>query len=193
MSKERRLERREERRERRDDRRDARQEKHEQRKEDGTTFGQRVLKAVASPILAPLLILKPVMRNALEEKGMSNHDIPDQLEPLARLFYDVIIKKNPPPAKGEKQNLENLIGEAIGAIVDTIVGFFKKLKDKKDSGEKLSSSEEKMLNAADAVGQQARDAMENSVASDVGKSLLDNKMLILVAVAVVVFIVIKKI
>lgn len=202
MSKEARQERREARHEKRDERRDARQDRHEQRVEDGTTFGQRVKGAIGSAVLAPLVILKPVMRNALEKEGMSNKDIPDKLEPLARMFHDVIIKKGKAtPATGQKArnssgvtvaegDLENIIGEALDAIVGTIVKFIKSLKKKKDDGGKMSATEDAILEGADKVGGAAQQAIKDSTAEDIGNSLLDNKMLLIIGGVLVIGIVI---
>ena len=65
---------------------------------------------------------------------------------LAQQFHAVVIEK---ASSYEIVEPEHLMAEVATSIISAIINFFKQLKQKKDSGEKLTKTEEKAVELAD--------------------------------------------
>jgi hypothetical protein len=107
---------------------------------------------------------------------------------LAPLFRDVIIKKN------TKRNyadlyLENVVEDVV-SIVRDILDYLKGLNDKKKNGEKLTPEEEEFNkegeDTADKIAKGKGDVMQG------GNWFADNKVIIIGAAAVILFLAFRK-
>lgn len=146
--------------------------------------GTAVKKGGEAAMLAPALPFKGVMRKALQKRKINP---PRKMSELIRSFYENVIKKG-----NYEEYLEHVDPVTIGAIVTAVVNFFKKMKKKKDDGEKVSSEENEFADTVEEVSKQAaamieagRDAeiqSEDSKGNSIfpkGKDGESNKMLLI--------------
>jgi len=114
---------------------------------------------------AVLLPLMPSMIAVLKAKGKR---VPKAVEDISQAFYQAIINKN------YDENFERLsIGEkmsfepaTISIIVQAIIKFFKKLKQRKKEGKKLTSTEAIALGTAAVEATKITLAAEKDIARD---------------------------
>lgn len=99
-----------------------------------------------------LIALNVAMRKVLNKHQVSTKG--KSLLQVVKLFFHVIIQKKKPAA-----SYDSIIEEGVGAIVKAVIGFFKAIKKKKASGEKLSDTEKVVAKA----GEQAEEKYDSIV------------------------------
>jgi hypothetical protein len=166
---------------------------------NGGGFFNRVLKSAGhvlqqvgdAAIYAPLLIFKPAMKSALDEKGISHTNKMDDIAPK---FFDNVVKKH-----GFDDRENAVSGDAVSGIIQGIITFFKDIKDKQKSGQPLTPEEKKLANLADSASGQvdklAKQQVEDSTASEISHYLFHSWVgpAILVGIAgLVTFLVVRK-
>ena len=135
---------------------------------------------------APLLPFKAIMVAALKKKGESVK-LSTPMSKLAPLFRDVIVRKKTTRNYGDLY-LESLAEEEIIAIVREVMDFIKSLTKKKENNERLSEEEKEIVEEGEKV---AKDISEKGTEAG-GNWFADNKMIIIGAAAVVLFLVFRK-
>jgi len=144
--------------------------------------------------LAPLAPLRPLMLEALKDKGIF---VPQDLSmfKLAQLFYNTFIAKN----KYEEfhyedypSNYDNIVvTTAIVSVVTAIVDFCKTLADKKKKGEPLTKTEDKIAITTQNVQEKLEEKAQSAVNEEVGAKVVSNKNIIIaVAAGIIVLIII---
>lgn len=132
----------------------------------------------------PLLPLKPVMMAALKLKGLSTSG---SIREVALRFYDNIVKRNnfdegslddryPTISEPVYQNYtdpDNFDPATVTAIVSAIIGYVKKVKEKKAAGEKLTKTQEAVNRVTDEVEQRYDEAKTEAVRDEVGGAVLN--------------------
>lgn len=137
---------------------------------------------------APLIPFKPLMVNALKKKG-ENVKLSTPMSKLAPLFRDIIVRKKTTRNYADLY-LESLAEEEIIAIVREVLDFVKTLAKKKEDNERLSEDEKDIVNEGEKVADDIKEKGTVSVAG--GNWFADNKMIIIGAAAVILFLVFRK-
>jgi hypothetical protein len=128
-----------------------------------------------APVLVPLAIFIPVMKKALKDKKITPKKAPID---LVKQFYEEIVTKS-------KENLEIdhmavAAAVSIETIVQAILKYFKKLKEKKDkanaeiaAGKKpsnpLTPTEEKIVEGGEAAVNSAKGYAKDEATFQLGK------------------------
>lgn len=101
---------------------------------------------------APLLPFKGTMVKMIKEKGGAV-SMSDPMDKVANLFYQMVIKKDGYEQFFVDYDLTDVTPDhaavAIGVIVNAILDFFRKSKEKKDQGQSLSKIESQAAKAAE--------------------------------------------
>lgn len=163
-----------------------------------------VIKFVAgNTVMLPLQPFKGSMIKALNKKGVvatRNTSLPD----VAARFYKYIVKGEAAPNKKQKFDFENYLEEngystnedhiapAAAAIVAGIIEFFKSSKAKKDNGEPLTKAEQAAAKTTEAVTSSIKEQAKTEAATQVGKQILFNPLVIVGVIAVIIVIILWK-
>jgi hypothetical protein len=134
---------------------------------------------------APLLPFKAIMVASLKKKG-EDVKMSTPMSQLAPLFRDVIIKKN------TKRNyadlyLENVVEDVV-SIVRDVLDYIKGLSDKKKNNQPLTEEEREIFLEGEKV---AREISEKGTKAG-GNWFADNKVIIIGAAAVILFLAFRK-
>jgi hypothetical protein len=170
----------------------------------GSKEGRKQLGTIAKnvalmPLLAPLLPFAPAMKKQLKKQGLS---VPKNPLDLYKLFYKEVVQKHKKNSFGDDYedfdfNLEddNIIDDIISGLIKGIVSFFKKSKEKKDGGEKLTDAEKLAADANEKVTKTLKDKAQEGAEGAIGKTVLSAAMnkktwLIIGGVVVVIIIIV---
>jgi hypothetical protein len=153
--------------------------------------GTGIKKIAGLSVLGPLM---PVMAAALRKKGVATKKM--GLAEMTKQFYNKIVK----PQSGNTYETLDFDPEVdyidpvtVTALVSAVIGFIKRLKKKKQEGAKLTPTQEKIVEGSDKVIEEIKYESEVQGAEKMGRAIfMDNKVLILVAVAVVALLLLKK-
>lgn len=145
--------------------------------------GGKILESAAMPVLLPF---KVAMNTILRNQGVSpEKDIPK----LAQQFYNVMVLKR---ASYEISEPENIVPAVAAAMVSAIISYFKKLKEKKEAGEKLTTTEETALAGAEAsVNEVVDQAKDEAIAETATKAFMPLIIISAIAVVIIGFFVLK--
>ena len=170
-------------------RQEKREERKENRQERRDKIKEKIKGAVKKVGYARLLVFKPVLVQALKKKG-AKVSMSTKMEVLVPMFKDVVIDKKAVLNYDDYNCLEHVGADEVEMVVGLILDFIKKLKAKKDSGEKLSPEEEEVLAGAE---KEAEKEMKGEGKDDGDKNWLKDFWYIWVALAVLlVYFVVKK-
>lgn len=150
-----------------------------------------IKKVVGFSILGPLM---PVMGKALRSKGVNTKGM--GLAEMSKQFYNKIVK----PQSGDTYeviewdtDVDYIDPVTITALVSAVIGFIKRLKKKKQEGAKLTPTQEKIVSGSDAVIDGIKYEAEVQSAESIGRTLfMDNKIIVIVVLAVVALMIFKK-
>ena len=115
--------------------------------------GQAAKSVGQAAVFAPAIPFKNAMRRAIEKRGKK---APKKMSDLIRSFYDNVVKKS----NFEGEDLEHVDPVTIGAIVGAVVRFFKNMRDKKKSGEKLNDEQNDFADTVEEVAKTAQEIIE---------------------------------
>lgn len=142
-----------------------------------TGLGRVFQKIGVSAKLAILLPFKGMMIKALNRQGIAASK-KDKMKELVTKFLKHIVRKEAPQFYPESavnklevtpEDAEHAaIGAIIGTIIDAVKRFVQFLKDKKKSGEPLTSSQEDILVTADNAARQFEDYKREQVRHEIG-------------------------
>jgi hypothetical protein len=142
-----------------------------------------------NPAFAPLVVLKPVMKSALQKKGIKYKS--DSVEDLAEAFHTAIVKKQPYKANYSYE-VNNLDPFLVTTIVTAIIDFIKNLKKKKEDGIALTNEEQIILNEAEKVAATVTDYAKDEAKFQVGDFLSKNWVFIVAGLVLVGYFVMRK-
>ena len=158
-----------------------------------------LVKGVSHPIAvkaeedryAKLKPLVPVLKGALKDKGIYP---PDGLSELAQLFYNVFIAQE--GTDMQPMNFDTIDpawkSHLDSSIVDAIVAYANDLANRKQSGEVLGKTADKIATTTIEVKEKLAEKAEEQVGAEIGKKLVANKTVIFAVVGVVVLVLIYK-
>ena len=110
-----------------------------------------VLKAYETAGLAVLLPFKPLMVSALNKKGVPVSR-KDKIGKIAVLFHDKVVANKQHLEYSHYEHLGEEIAFSAGKqIVQAVIDFIQRLKDKKERGETLTPDESNILAHSDKV------------------------------------------
>jgi hypothetical protein len=141
-----------------------------------------------------LLPLKSTMQEMLVSKGIA---APDDIADLTRLFYNTFVAvKNTevPPLNFDEIPAENLY-HIDESITGAVVTYLNDLANRKQSGEVLNKTQDKIATKVLQVKQRLATEAQKTVAQEVGQTVVQNYKGILigvVALVVVLFFVFKR-
>jgi len=116
----------------------------------------------------------------LKTKGVK----PDKnIGKLAQQFYNSIILKQ---STFETYEPEHLAGALVAEIVKGVIGFFKAMKKKKDSGETLTAAEEKAVDIADKAVEEVITPVSDSVKEEASKEAKSTLFIPIIVIAIAV-------
>jgi hypothetical protein len=177
---------------RRSTRRAERRANAPQRRENRRNFINKAKKLVKKAILAPakaaqfavLIPFRPAMEKMLKTRGVNPAK---KFSEVIKQFHDTVLKKN---FENQISNAdeygvifdsqENLVDDVAGGIITAILEFFKRIKDKKKNGEKLTPEEEKIAAAAENIDTAVREAARDGIEETIGEKLTSPTGLIVV-------------
>lgn len=148
---------------------------------------KNIVKKAADVPFAPLLPFKLAMKKILKGKGVSTDG--DTIVEVVQKFYNVILQKK---ANYEIQSYEHIAPAAVSAIIAAVIDYFKSLKRKKESGEKLTETEEKALNTAEEATAAAISEVKEQAKTEVMSKTYLPIIGIALAAIVLLFFVLKK-
>lgn len=130
---------------------------------------------------APFVVLlpfKPIMKHVLDAHHIAHADtLKDISIQFARHIHDFNnfdsialdgLSVDETTAQGSDGSVQ-----IIKTVISTVVTYFKNLKAKKDSGQKLTKEEETMLASADKVADQIKSAGEDEAQSTIAEMIRD--------------------
>jgi hypothetical protein len=133
------------------------------------------------------LVLRPLKKAMMLGLDKANISYEDDLNDIIYKFYKTYVKRE----QMEGISYFTIPQEFVDTIVPAILGFFKSLHDKKQSGASMSDAENSIYNA----GQQASDlyahAKDEEIKNSIGDFLVSNWLIIL-AVAVAIYLITRK-
>jgi hypothetical protein len=166
-----------------------------------TSLKQDAKKIAGATVLLPLQPLRPVMMKGLQKEGVSVSS-KTPLVDIANLYYNKVVRKHDSSLEEcDINNFEdNVIGEAIGVVVKGIIAFIKGVKKKKKAGVPLTKTEEEINTTVEKIEskviepaqEQASEMAQTEVEQKIGGFVFDNKIIILIVIAAVVFFLIRK-
>lgn len=147
-------------------RKEARKDKMEGFKDK---LSQGVEKIGKIAVLAPF---RKIMINRLNEMNIKNEagqkfSKDTDLAEIASSFYENVIRKGQTKTKNFV-----LSAAALSGIISGVLSFFKMLKKRKEEGETLSPSEEKMVTAAEQVSEKAAEIEKDYTEEGIGELLM---------------------
>ncbi len=155
---------------------------------------KKIGKVIKRAPYAVLLPLRPVLRKAVERKGVSTKKM--KIDELAKQFYNLVVVKE---SKGTYElvdydpDTDNIDPITITAVVSAIVGFVKSLKRQKDEGKELTPAQESIADGVEKVQDKLIYEAKVEGAEGIGKTLfMDGKIWLILGAAVVVLILLKK-
>lgn len=161
--------------------------------ENSLDFVATLLKGANHPIAkkaeadryAKLLPLVPVLKQALQDKGIyPPSDVPE----LAQLFYNTFIAKA--QSENEPLNFDDIDpawqSHLDESIVNAIVTYANSLAQRKESGEVLPKSLDKIATTTQNVKEQLGEKAKQEVAKEIGTTFMSNyKWLLPVIIGVI--------
>lgn len=165
----------------------------------GVKKAGNVLKSVAGvSVLLPLQPLRPAMMKALKKKGVFVNKKTSLLDVTNR-FYNSVVK-----ASGNYDHYADIdttelpddhLAVAIPVIVEAIISFFKKSKQKKDAGEKLSPVEEVAAEGTEIATAKIEKTIKDEAAQEIGERVMQTNWPLIIGIAagvVLLIVVVKK-
>ena len=155
---------------------------------------------------APLLPLKAMMVAALKRTG-TKVTIRTPIDRVANLFYNNVVRKQHGFEDYDELNLdsytEDNIAPIVAGIVEAIITFVKRSKEKKQKGEKLTKVEQITVTGTETAEANLRAKAEAEAQRQIGEKVLqtggdiggfiqDNKIMLIAVGAVIVFLMIRK-
>lgn len=117
---------------------------------------EKIKEAGSFAILLPLM---PAMITILKIRMGNKYVIGTSPQKTAKLFVDLVVEGKQTYEEYDENFGEEMAIDAVKTIVTKIVEYFKKLKDKKASGQELSEEEQKFVNAGDKMTEAAQTAL----------------------------------
>jgi len=162
------------------DRKKGRVEARRKKKSKGGTKAGKLIRKTKSKVkkavnklkeiggFAVLLPFRKPMEKLLSSKGVTPAD---KFDDLVQQFHSVVIEKkssyDDPP-----KPLEHLLPVVIGTIIQAVVAFFKGLKEKKESGAKMSDSENTALDLAETASAEIVDEVQTEAKTQAFEPML---------------------
>ncbi len=148
------------------------------RKKKIAGFKKKVGSGAKLLVFAPLLPLKPVIKKALAKKGVNTKGL--NIAELAKKFYETNLQKKSNIETSFESALYDMEGDvkenfAITAsvIIKGILGLFKGIKDKKEAGEALTATEQKMDDAkTEAENEATSDFIQDNMPMLIGGGII---------------------
>lgn len=138
---------------------------------------------------APLLPLKPVMVAALDKRKIEHTS---HLHDIAPKFVNHIVKGHSSfddsaeayditsgvsmfdaDESSESGGKSGMSMTMIGSVIQMVINYFKKLKEKKDSGEPLSSEEQAILAKGEVIAKEVNDTVADAAKDTVAAKVRD--------------------
>lgn len=169
-----------------------RKEKRAEKKASGGTKVGKALRKVKDNAKKVVNKLKEVggfavlipFRSAMEHMLKAQGATPaSKFDELVQQFHDVVVKKQ---AHLEATRTEHLLPVVISTVIAGIVGYFKSLKEKKESGAQMSEAENNALGLAES----ATDEIKDEIEADAKESSFGP--LVFIVIVVVAILIIKK-
>lgn len=126
--------------------------------------GGAIKKTVGAVAMAPLLPFKGIMKKELEKRGVNTSKM--GMKEVVGNFYNFVISKK--AYKGshyeeinindwmndesfftpynDEESLDNQVGVAVATVVNAVIGFFKKARDKRNAAKAAGMSEQEFRN-----------------------------------------------
>ena len=138
----------------------------------------------ADDLILPLVPLKLAMKKILKDRGITP---PDNLKELAHVFYDKVVKAH----KSTFEPIDHIEPVmTLTAIVTAIIKFIKDLKKKKESGQKLDKSEQKILDTTEKLVSEGEETVKGFIKDEATFEL--GKIAPLLILAFVAILLLKK-
>jgi hypothetical protein len=134
--------------------------------------------------LAVLLPFKQTMVNSLKRKG-ENVSMSTKMDKLVPLFHERIILKK---TKVNYEDLEHIAAAAVLALVPVVLGFIQELIKRKKEGKAMNEEDAEVLKDAEKSAEEIKEKGTEAG----GNWFADNKMIIIGAAAVVLFLLFRK-
>lgn len=151
---------------------------------DYPSFKEEEKKSYINPY-TKLMPLKAAMRVAVRERGLSPQN---NISGLTGQFYDSIVSGTKDASAYNRADSESL---AKDVIIDAVLTYFIKAKQKSDSGSDLSKSEQVAAKGMEIFERNVNDAIDGKVRDEAGSFVVENKGIIIgVAVAMVLLVVV---
>jgi hypothetical protein len=144
------------------------------RARDGETGIQRTAEDV---VTAPLLPFKSKMVSMLKDKGVA---APKRMADITEVFYETFVKNSDTfmPIQSAFMNRRIMTTDhaavILPVIVNAVIDFFKMAKDKKNSGQPMSKTEEKAAKATEIVEQQLEEKAKEEAAESLADKFLND-------------------
>ncbi len=137
--------------------------------------------------LAPLLPFKPLMVRMLKRKG-EKVTMATKMSVLVPLFNERIVKKATKVNYEDLETLEYIDPALLLGLVPVVLGFIQGIIKKREEGKKLDEEEEEVFKGA----KEAQETVKEEAKDESGNWFADNKMIIIGAAAVILFLVLRK-
>lgn len=166
-------------------------------KHEGGDYVATLLKGASSgPAVAGqndrFAILKPfrgLMEDALTVKGVKS---PPDIGDLTQLFYNNYVagKDAATPVIAFDEMPPSMVYHVDESIVNAVVAYFKSLADRKKSGETLPKTLDRLAEGTLKVEASLTDKVKEGVAGEIGKGIMNNSTVIIIAVVVALILIV---
>jgi hypothetical protein len=156
----------------------------------GKTVGKIVRNIAGVTVLAPLQPFRKKMVDAINKNGgfaNSKTDLPT----VAKRFYDTVVKKHEKHLDEYDFTTmpEDHLVAVLPIVIEAIISFFKKSKEKVDAGESVSAVEAEAAKATEEVTEVLQEKAKEEAAETVGNKILFDKKTQFIIIGVVILIV----